>query len=130
MDGRLRPRWRDSSRRSPACRAPAHGRTTPGTSPPPRRMRPSVSSEDPANPGGYFIPGGSGCFGAAAGLPAILLFEVSLAQTDVLGSDLHQLIVLDELQGLLQGETQGRGQEDVLVTAGGTDVGELLGLER
>ena len=42
--------------------------------------------------------------------------------------DFHELILLDVLQCLLQGELDGGGQDDLLVRPGSAHVGELLGL--
>src|SRR5690625_8010070 len=46
---------------------------------------------------------------------ALMLLEQPLAQSNMLGVDLHQLIVIDEFQDLLQAELQRRGQDDALV---------------
>ena len=42
--------------------------------------------------------------------------------------DFHELVLLDILQGLLQGELDGRRQEDLLIGTGSAHVRELLGL--
>ena len=42
--------------------------------------------------------------------------------------DFHELVLLDVLQRLLQGELDGRGQDDLLVGPGSAHVRELLGL--
>src|SRR5450631_4819402 len=54
--------------------------------------------------------------------------QLFLAQTDRARSDLHQLIVSDEFQCLLQGQEAGRGELDSVVGAGCTHVGQLLAL--
>src|SRR6266567_889531 len=54
--------------------------------------------------------------------------ELLLPQPDRLGGHLHQLVVVDELQRLLQGKVTRRRQLDGVVGAGGTDVGQLLTL--
>ena len=56
------------------------------------------------------------------------MIEHPLAQPDGLGSDLHQLVVVDELERRLQGQHPRRRQEQLLVGGGGADVGQLLGL--
>lgn len=49
--------------------------------------------------------------------------EDDFAQTDILGRDFDQLVVVDVFQGHFQGEGAGRFQQDVAVAAGGADVG-------
>src|SRR5262245_20924620 len=71
-----------------------------------------------------------GAFLSAAGTLALVLFESALAQPDLLRRDLDELVVRDELHRLLQRVADRRDQDDVLVAAGGADVGQLLGLER
>ena len=48
----------------------------------------------------------------------------------MVGRDFDQLVVVDELQRLLERHADRRREQEVLVGAGGADVGELLGLER
>src|SRR5690606_765609 len=62
----------------------------------------------------------------AAGPLAVDLGAQLLAQPDLLGRDLDQLVVVDELQRLLQREAVRRDQAYVVVLAGGPDVGQLL----
>src|SRR5690606_18420933 len=57
---------------------------------------------------------------------ALVFLEQALAQPDALRGDLDQLVVGDELHRPLQGELDGRGQQDVVVLARGAHVGELL----
>ena len=52
----------------------------------------------------------------------------ALAQADGLGSDLHQLVILDVLQRLFEREGDRRGQLDGLVRSGGTLVAQVLRL--
>ncbi len=59
-----------------------------------------------------------------------MLQQELLADAEVFRGDLHEFVVVDELDGLFQRHADRRGQLDVLVGPGGTDVGELLGLER
>ncbi len=66
----------------------------------------------------------------APGALAVVFLERTLAQPDRRRSDLHQLVVLDELHRLLEGVANRRREHDVLVAARGADVGELLALER
>src|SRR5690606_35730301 len=68
--------------------------------------------------------------GGAVGAAALVLLEVALAQADGLGRDLDELVVADELDRVLERELDGRREVDGLVLARGTDVGELLGLDR
>src|SRR5690625_603496 len=58
---------------------------------------------------------------------ALMLLEQPLAQSNMLGGDLHQLIVIDEFQGLLQAELHRRGQDDALVGPRSPHVVQLLG---
>src|SRR6185369_2424690 len=51
-----------------------------------------------------------------------------LAQTYRARGNLHQLVVSDEFQRLLQGQKTRRSQFDGIVCAGGTHVGQLLAL--
>ncbi len=66
---------------------------------------------------------GAGPSAAATRTPALVLLQVALANADGHRRYLHQLVVLDEFQGLLQAEAHGRGEEDVLVRPGSPDVG-------
>ena len=80
---------------------------------------------DPAGP-----PASPGLRGAllpvALDLVAHGLVEELLAQPDRLGRHLDQLVLGDPLQRDLQPHVAGRREHDVLVAAGGADVGELL----
>ena len=58
---------------------------------------------------------------------AVGLAKVALPQPNVLRRDLDELVVLDELHGLLETEPQGRREQHVVVPPGRADVGELLG---
>src|SRR5690606_36098656 len=64
--------------------------------------------------------------GLARHTAALVLLQVTLAQTDRLGRDLDQFVVIDELHGVLERELNRRHQIDVLILAGRPDVGELL----
>src|SRR5690554_1412920 len=57
-----------------------------------------------------------------------MLLKELLAQANVAGSDFDQLVVIDELDGLLQREADRRCQHDVLVVVRSTHVVELLAL--
>ena len=46
----------------------------------------------------------------------------------MVGGDFRQFVVFDEVQGLLQAEAYRRGENHVLIGAGGAHVGELLAL--
>src|SRR3546814_9823344 len=61
---------------------------------------------------------------------ALVWIEVALAQPDRLRRHLDQLVVLDIRDRLLEGHPQRWRQHDVVVLAGGPEVGELLGLQR
>ena len=60
----------------------------------------------------------------------LVFLERALAEPYRLRRHLDQLVVVDELHRLLERHPHRIGQDDVLVAAGGADVGELLGLER
>jgi hypothetical protein len=62
----------------------------------------------------------------SVGALALVRLQVPLAQPDRLRRDLHQLVVGDELDGRLEGQLDGRGENDVLVLARRADVGELF----
>ena len=55
---------------------------------------------------------------------------MALADADVVGGDLNQLIVIDEFHGLLQTHFDGRRQNQVFIGAGRTNVGQLLAFNR
>ncbi len=55
---------------------------------------------------------------------------MSLADPNRVRCDLHEVVVLDPLDGRLQGESAGRFELDGVVGAGRPDVGQLLGLRR
>ena len=61
-------------------------------------------------------------------LHAQLGVEDLLAQTDGLGGDLDQLVIGNELDGLLQRKDHGGRQQQLFVGTGGTDGSQLLGL--
>ena len=65
--------------------------------------------------------------GANGSLLAVGGVEQTLAQADVLGSDLDQLVVGDVLQRLLQREGAGRHQLDGDIGGRGTLVAQVLG---
>ena len=56
------------------------------------------------------------------------MVEDGLADAHGLGSDLDELVLLDILQALLEAHDDLGDDAGLLVGAGGTDVGELLGL--
>src|SRR5690554_1549619 len=58
----------------------------------------------------------------------LVLGQKLLAQTDRLGRDFYQFVVVNELQRLLQGKLDGRHQADHFVFTGGTHVVQLLAL--
>ena len=60
------------------------------------------------------------------GLHAALVVQDGLADTEVLGGDLQQLVIRQELQTLLQAHLPGRHQTQSVVAAGGTGIGQLL----
>ena len=49
-----------------------------------------------------------------------------LTETDGLGGDLDQFVVVDELDGLFQGHNDGRRQDQLFVGTRGTDGGQML----
>ncbi|KCB28214.1 hypothetical protein L543_2719 [Bordetella hinzii L60] len=59
-----------------------------------------------------------------------MLLQVALAQTDGLGRDLDQFIVVDEFHRVLQRQLNGRHQAHGLVRARSAHVGQLLTLDR
>ena len=59
-------------------------------------------------------------------LHAGLGVQNDLTQTDGLGGHLDELIVVDVLDGLLQGEDAGGSQQELFVGAGGADGGHVL----
>src|SRR5690606_20463876 len=61
---------------------------------------------------------------------ALVLRQELLAQPNRGRRDLDELVVVDELERLLEGEADRRRQDDVLVRAGRADVRELLALRR
>jgi hypothetical protein len=61
---------------------------------------------------------------------ALVVVQDTLAQPDVLGGDLDQLVLVDELKRGFQREGQGWREKELLVGGGGADVGQLLGLGR
>src|SRR5690606_4054384 len=79
-----------------------------------------------AVPGFFVEPKKSGASGALA----LALGEQLLAQANAFRRDFHQLVVFDEVQGLFQRHADRRRQDDVLIAAGGANVGQLLGLGR
>src|SRR3546814_7971212 len=68
--------------------------------------------------------------GPARGALALVRIEVKLAQADGLGRHLHQLVIVDIGDRLLKRQPLGWGEAQRIVLAAGTEVGELLGLER
>src|SRR6201991_1055384 len=66
----------------------------------------------------------------ARSLLAVVLGQVLLAHADFLRGDFDQLVVIDEVQGLLQRELGCRGQLDRIVLTGGAHVGQRLRLDR
>ena len=54
------------------------------------------------------------------------MVQDGLADAEVLGGDLQQLVVRQELQALLQAHLPGRHQTQSVIAAGGTGVGQLL----
>ena len=67
---------------------------------------------------------------ALSGAPALALAQPRFPNANRPGGDLDELVVVDERQRLLERKLHRRREQDVLVTAGGADVGELLLLER
>lgn len=57
----------------------------------------------------------------------VVFGKESFAHADGAGGDFDKLVVGDVIDRLLEGEAARWGEEDVLVGAGGTDVGELFG---
>src|SRR4051794_27278616 len=66
-----------------------------------------------------------------AALPlALVLREEPLPEADRLGRDFDQLVLGDELEGILEGQRRWRREAERLVVGMGPDVGELLLLGR
>ncbi len=59
-----------------------------------------------------------------------MLLEEFLAHANCVRGHFDQFIIIYKLQRLLQGETNWRCQDDVLVSSGSTNIGQLLGLQR
>ena len=59
---------------------------------------------------------------------SLVLVQNNLPQTHEVRSHLHQLVLLDILQSLLEGELDGRRQHHLLVGAGCPHIGQFLGL--
>src|SRR5690606_31706276 len=60
----------------------------------------------------------------------LVLFEVALAQANLSGRHFDELVVGDELHGLLERESQRWCEDDVLVAASSANIRELLRSER
>jgi len=58
-----------------------------------------------------------------------MLQQVLFAQANTFRGHFNQLVIVDEFQCLFQRHTDGRCQQNILVTARGADIRELLGLE-
>ena len=69
-------------------------------------------------------------FELALCLHALLVVQDLLADAQVLGGDLQQLILCQELQAAFQAELADGDQAQSIVGAGCTGVGQVLGLFR
>src|SRR5512143_3724285 len=66
----------------------------------------------------------------AARLLPLVLFQEALADADRLRRDLHEFVVGDELDGVLERQRDRRRQRDRLVLPRRADIGQLLALDR
>ena len=58
----------------------------------------------------------------------LALHHFHFAQAQAVGSDFHELVALDVLQGFFQAQFDRGGDSDLVVCAGSTNVGELFAL--
>ena len=64
----------------------------------------------------------------ALGLHALLVVEDLLADAQVLGSDLQQLVLSQELEAALEAQLADGDEAQSVVRAGSTGIGQVLGL--
>ena len=57
---------------------------------------------------------------------SIVFVKIALSQTDEIGRHFDEFVIGDVVDRLFEGEFARRGEDDVLIAAGGADVGELL----
>ena len=67
-------------------------------------------------------------YALSVGAFALKLIEYNLAQTDMVGGDLYIFVFFDVLQSLFKGEDDGGHYFCLVVSPGGTHIGELLRL--